>query len=935
MFVFFITGIPMKSYCQTGTGTLKGRVTDAKTGEALIGTGVNLIGTYNGASTDTGGNYIVKNIKPGDYSIKITILGYAEKIYNGISIGAGKEVLLNVKMDEITATLDQVEIIGNQELVEMESGKSDHVVNASQIKEMNVIDIKDVIAMQNGVSDNLDGLQIRGGRVYETQYVVDNMNAQDPLAGTGLGVNIDSRSVQQLTVATDGADAEYGNGTAGLVKMELRDGSQGFTADANWTRDNLGFNQFSPPSQNTDQLSFNIGSPIAATNNKLSIFVSGQMALSDGYEGKASQIYSSIFSNPTMWCPRESNSWYNTLKMTYKINSKTKISITNTHSLDINQDTKTLEVLADNQAMTTGFQYPFSQDLNNATTYTHQSNLTAMNFSDNLSSHWQMQTTLGRFSSNLRADANGQPFRDPTLDKVYDPASIVTYPVSVFNPKDTAVYVNPANGLYNNGGLSGTWHDHYVQQYTIKAKFNYIPNNPYHFFTFGFEHTEEQYQWVDITNPWVGAPIKINDSLTSLSTSLGSSADIWKVNPANGGVYAEDEIRYKGIIAYFGLRYNYWAPGKYVDNSIKDSAAPILSVVRQDYMKETTNVLGRRFKSWLLPKIRVSFPVTENNVFYFNYSHSMKLPYADFVYPGLNPYYNDHSYLSNLGNPNLNPEITVAYEAGLKSQITRNFSFTLTAFYNDKYNYIVATTAEVKDVTGQYTQKSFYINQDYARIRGIESGFTRRVGKWLWAILNCDYQIATGQSNSAQEALLQIVQNGYLPLTQENFLAWDRPWNLKFVLLFTPDSTIHLGRMSLNHFHVSIQTHYQSGIRYTPCVSNGYTPYGREIWDLNDNKPFANVGPAWFWTDLKIARDFKLKKKMYVSASIAINNVFDNLNAAIIDNVTGKAYSYGDPLPITLRDPKYPNPQDSGLPPFDPSRFTTPRQFLFGISLKF
>ncbi len=51
------------------TGTIRGQVTDAETGETLIGVTVVLEGTTTGAPTDLDGKYSIANIEPGTYSI--------------------------------------------------------------------------------------------------------------------------------------------------------------------------------------------------------------------------------------------------------------------------------------------------------------------------------------------------------------------------------------------------------------------------------------------------------------------------------------------------------------------------------------------------------------------------------------------------------------------------------------------------------------------------------------------------------------------------------------------------------------------------------------------------------------------------------------------------------------------------------------------------
>jgi hypothetical protein len=66
--------------------------------------------------------------------------------------------------------------------------------------------------------------------------------------------------------------------------------------------------------------------------------------------------------------------------------------------------------------------------------------------------------------------------------------------------------------------------------------------------------------------------------------------------------------------------------------------------------------------------------------------------------------------------------------------------------------------------------------------------------------------------------------------------------------------------------------------------------------------------------------------------------------------VTGKAYPDVDPattdfialrgnpdydVPTGMRDPRYEDPNTSGLPPFNPARFLPQRHIMFGLSFRF
>jgi len=918
-------------------GILKGSVKDKTTGEALAGATVFIIGTYLGAYTDDAGNFEIKEVKPGDYSVRITYLGYVEKVYNGITISEGETEILDVGMTSSITTVDEVEIIGKRGLIDLESGKSEVTITDSDIRDMSVKNVQEIVAMQNGVNETPDGIQIRGGRVYETQYLIDGINAQDPLAGTGFGVDVNAGAVKDVQVITGGSDPEYGGGTSGVVATRIKEGGSEYSFNASYYRDNLGFNQNQGVSWNTDEFNMSLGGPVPGLKDKLGFFVSGSMFLSDNYfRSQADQLHSSLFTNDSIWAPRQDNRWSNTIKLTYNIKPGLKLSLTNQHSLNINQSTRSLQVIGNDAIMQPGFQYRFSLDLDNANTYTHHSNLSVLNLKGLINEQWSFDASVGRLFTNLRADANGRPFRTETVDQLYDPQSIVTDSILVFEPDgDSVLYVFPGPGLVNNGGIATLWHDHYAQEYTFKTKFTYKSKNKVHYLSFGQEHKEQTYQWIDVTRPWVGAPIVVNDTLTTPSTSLGRSSDFWKASPATGAFYFQDEIRYKGIIAVLGMRFNYWAPGKFVDDAVEDETAPVLDAVREAYKKQTVKIFGRRFKARILPRLRVSFPVTENNVLYFNYSHSMRLPHPRFVYAGLDPVYQDRSFLSNLGNPNLNPEVNVSYELGLKSQITKDFALTLTAFYNDKFDYIVSRRIQVQDQTGRFVEKTFFINQDYARIRGLEVGLTQRIGDWFTGNLSLSYSIATGKSNSAAESALQIKQFGFVTTTKEQFLAWDRPFDAKLLLVFRPDSSIRIGRVSLQNFRLTISSTFKSGLRYTPFEYTGETDYGRPVYERIEDQPFGKIGASWFWTDIRLSRDFYFGKQTHLTLSAELENIFNNRNSTIINGVTGRAYELGDDLPLNFRDPVYPNPQDSGLPPFNPARYMAPRHLKIGIGLSF
>ena len=70
------------------TGKIAGKVTDAQSGEDLIGINVLIEGTTMGAATGVDGTYIINNIEPGIYSLIFSGVGYQKKIITKVSVAS-------------------------------------------------------------------------------------------------------------------------------------------------------------------------------------------------------------------------------------------------------------------------------------------------------------------------------------------------------------------------------------------------------------------------------------------------------------------------------------------------------------------------------------------------------------------------------------------------------------------------------------------------------------------------------------------------------------------------------------------------------------------------------------------------------------------------------------------------------------------------------
>jgi len=92
-----------------GTGQLAGKVTDAAKGEALIGANVIIDGTLLGAAVDVDGDYLIRNVPAGTYTVRFSFVGYAAKVVNNVIVEADKTAKIDVILKE--------EVIQGEEIV--------------------------------------------------------------------------------------------------------------------------------------------------------------------------------------------------------------------------------------------------------------------------------------------------------------------------------------------------------------------------------------------------------------------------------------------------------------------------------------------------------------------------------------------------------------------------------------------------------------------------------------------------------------------------------------------------------------------------------------------------------------------------------------------------------------------------------------------------
>ena len=89
--------LPLSLYAQKGSIT--GKITNAETGEALVGANVIVQGTTLGAASGINGNYVIRSVPVGTYTLKVTFIGY-DATSSEVQVTSGAITTANFELNE-------------------------------------------------------------------------------------------------------------------------------------------------------------------------------------------------------------------------------------------------------------------------------------------------------------------------------------------------------------------------------------------------------------------------------------------------------------------------------------------------------------------------------------------------------------------------------------------------------------------------------------------------------------------------------------------------------------------------------------------------------------------------------------------------------------------------------------------------------------------
>ncbi len=221
--------------------TVRGKVVDAETRYPLIGATVALManGTVEkGTVTDADGHFRIDNVPVGRQNFQVQFVGYKEKILNNIVVTSAKEVVLNIELDETAQKLDEVtisvtrdgEVSNEMAIVSAREFSVDETMRYAGSRGDPARTASNFAGVQ-GADDSRNDIVIRGNSPQSVIWILEGVILPNPnhfaIPGTNGGpVSIvNFKTLRNSDFYTGAFPAEFGNSTAGVFDLKLRNGN--------------------------------------------------------------------------------------------------------------------------------------------------------------------------------------------------------------------------------------------------------------------------------------------------------------------------------------------------------------------------------------------------------------------------------------------------------------------------------------------------------------------------------------------------------------------------------------------------------------------------------------------------------------------------------------------------------------------------------------
>lgn len=227
----------LASFATAQRGSIKGRIFDETTNEAIPFANVALQNTTIGAVSDIDGNYVIENVEPGLYNVQTSYVGYRSRTIFEVQVTAKTPVTLNISLTPSGTDLEVVEI--STQVFERDDtspislqriGKNEVQRNPGGNR-----DISRALQVLPGVASSLsfrNDIIIRGGAPNENRFYLDGIEipvinhfATQGSSGGPVGI-LNVNFIENVDFYSGAFPANRGDALSSVIEFTQKDGNE-------------------------------------------------------------------------------------------------------------------------------------------------------------------------------------------------------------------------------------------------------------------------------------------------------------------------------------------------------------------------------------------------------------------------------------------------------------------------------------------------------------------------------------------------------------------------------------------------------------------------------------------------------------------------------------------------------------------------------------
>jgi outer membrane receptor protein involved in Fe transport len=736
--------------------------------------------------------------------------------------------------------------------------------------------------MSGTVTDRDGAMHVRGGRTGEITYIYDGVIVNDPFS-RGSGMRIVPDFLEEVNLASGGFPAEYGEAGSGVVNAVTREGKSYFSGavkmyDGSTHKYDPTLGKFGPLSRSSNQaLSTNFSGPLEFLGEgKATFFVAGEALRDAGY------------------LPHNfEESFTTTGKISYRPSPALKLTFNGTwHQRDQkNYDHRDVN----------GISYDFNQDGLPITR--EESALLGVRANYAASPQTMAHAEISYFKNELKLAP------EHLFDLYWTQwPGFVADSTGAYDPANGRLHIDNYDALVPKYGYTGfTDGDDFDPRYTHKST-NYVS------FKGNVTHQFDKRNQTKFGGEYRSYDVSWDQKQFYNETPFGEK---YNQLPMYANGFVQHKLEYNDVIINTGVRLDYISSRvDYLTPGLTSQQA----IVYESHESDA--------KWQISPRLGVSHPIAVNTILRFNYGYFFQPPRFRTLYQNLAGEVNSARPL--IGNPDLEPEKTIAYELGLNHAMSSDLVLDLTAYYKDIEN-LIATRELFRTAA---TIPTGFVNEDFSSVKGFDLSVTKRRSRYFYAAMRYSYMIAKGVAPDERYAYYNVIgeEGEVLPVTDYP-LDFDQRHTLTLnVDVRTPADWKGklFGTIPLSGaWGANLIGRYGSGLPF----SKYNLKTGNRVGGINSYRM-----PFTYTIDARLNRDFHFAgSNKFLSVFVEVENVLNRKNVVNVYTTTGLADDDG----VTWTDTGggfITEEQSSAfyaLMTTDPQHYSPPRTIRTGIQFNF